>query len=39
LINDLGETGFIDGEFGRVPSINLLLGEVDDADTDLWWGK
>jgi hypothetical protein len=35
LIDDFGEAGFIDWEVGGVPSVNLFLGEVDYADTDL----
>lgn len=35
LLNDLGQTGLIDGQIVAVPGIDLLLGKVHDADTDL----
>jgi hypothetical protein len=35
LLNDFGETGFVDREVRGVPGIDLLLREVDYADTDL----
>jgi hypothetical protein len=35
LLDDLEKTRFVDGEIIGVPSIDLLLVDVNDADADL----
>ena len=35
LLNDLGQTGLVDGQIVAVPGIDLLLGKIHDANTDL----
>ena len=35
LFDDGGQAGFIDGKGGGVPSVDLFLGEIDYADTNL----
>jgi hypothetical protein len=36
FVNYGGEAGFIDWKVGGVPGVDLFLGEVDYADSNLW---
>jgi hypothetical protein len=39
LLDDLEKTWFVDGEIIGVPSIDLLLVDINDTDTDLQSGE
>ena len=36
LLDDLGKARLVDGQIIAVPGIDLLLGQVNDADSDLF---